>query len=147
MFERLLSLFQSPSSQPEQLPEADAQIALGTLLVRVAMSDRLYLFEEVEQIDRVLAHAFDLKPLEAAKLRATCENFHRELPDSVDLAEVIHRSVDYTHRSDAMSGLWAVARADGLTDEREVALIELVKTQLGVTREDSEAARVAHIVP
>ena len=147
MLERLFHLFQSPPKASAPLPKPDAQLALGTLLVRVAMADKAYLFEEVEQIDRVLAHAFGLKPLDAAKLRGTCETLNARLPSDINLAEVVHANVDYAHRIEAVSCLWAVARADGTADDREEALIEVIESHLGVDRTDSEAARTATVLP
>ena len=43
----------------------------------MALANREYVVSEVAQIDRILAATFDLKPLEAAKLRATCEALER----------------------------------------------------------------------
>ncbi|MEM9639364.1 MAG: TerB family tellurite resistance protein, partial [Pseudomonadota bacterium] len=74
MFERL---FPRRKPDPKPLPQPNAQLALGALLVRVAMADRNYQASEVGQIDRILAATFDLKQLEAAKLRATCEALER----------------------------------------------------------------------
>ena len=54
MFGDLLRQLLAPA--PHRLPEPDARLALAALLVRVARSDGLYAAEEVERIDRVLAH-------------------------------------------------------------------------------------------
>ncbi len=53
--------------EPARLPEPDARLALAALLVRVARTDGLYAAEEVERIDRVLAHRHGLDPFEAAR--------------------------------------------------------------------------------
>ena len=143
MFERLMARLHRDTPPKEPLATPDARMALGILLVRLAMVDRAYLFEEVEEIDRVLARAFDLRALEAAKMRARCEDTARRLPKDVDLAQIVHDSVDYAHRLDAVAALWSVALSDHMTDDREAEMIHLIETRLGVSRADSDAARRA----
>lgn len=147
MFERLKTFFHRPAPAQRPLPELDAAHALGALLVKVAMADRAYLFEEIKQIDRILAEAFDLKPLAAAKMRADCERLAFESPGIEEMAERIREGVDYAHRRAAAEALWKVARADGVGDELETALVELIEARLGLKRSDSQAAQAAAAIP
>ncbi|KUF11218.1 TerB family tellurite resistance protein [Pseudoponticoccus marisrubri] len=147
MLERLTAFFHRKTPTETPLPEPDARLALGTLLVRVAMADKAYLFEEIEQIDRILAAAYDLNPIEAAKMRATCEKLATKVTDDQKLAALVRESVEYDHRREKVQALWRVSLADGVTDDREAALVELVEEVLGVERRDSEAARAAAVIP
>ena len=147
MLERLTQLFHRKTPEPAPLPEPDARLALGTLLVRVAMADHAYLFEEVEQIDRILTEAYDLSPLEAAKMRATCEKLAFAMEDDSEMAALVRDSVSYEHRLEKVEALWKVVMADGITDDRETALVDLVEEVLGVARPDSEAARASAVIP
>ncbi|MBN9889425.1 TerB family tellurite resistance protein [Salipiger abyssi] len=147
MFERLKAFFHRPAPAPRPLPEMDAAHALGALLVKVAVADRAYLFEEIEQIDRILAEAFDLKPLAAARMRAECERLAFETPGIEEMAERIRDGVDYAHRRAAAEALWKVARADGIGDDVEAALVTLIEERLGLDRADSEAAQAAATIP
>ncbi|MGR3376834.1 tellurite resistance TerB family protein [Salipiger abyssi] len=147
MFERLKAFFHKSAPAPRPLPEMDAAHAMGALLVKVAMADNAYLFEEVEQIDRILAEGFGLKPLAAAKMRAECERLAFESPGIEDMAERIREGVDYAHRRAAAEALWKVARADGIGDEVETALVTLIEERLGLNRADSEAAQAAAAIP
>lgn len=147
MFERLTDLFRSKTPPQAPLPEMDAKYALGTLLVRVAQVDRAYLFEEIEQIDRILAAWNGLNPVEAAKMRAMCERLSEAAGDSESLADLIRDHVDYAHRLEAAQALWKVALADGITDDRENALVDLIETHLGVEATDSEEARASAVIP
>ncbi|MFP4327174.1 MAG: TerB family tellurite resistance protein [Paracoccaceae bacterium] len=142
MFRRILDLFH-PQAQPEPLPEPDARLALGALLVRVAKSDHAYLFEEISRIDRILAARFGLNPVEAAKLRATCEKLEHEAPETERFAQVIRDSVEYPERLGVVGALWEVMMADGRADPEEEAAIRAVETALGVSEYDSRAARAA----
>ncbi len=147
MLERLTALFQRKTPAETPLPAPDARLALGTLLVRVAMADKAYLFEEIEQIDRILGEAYGLNPVEAAKMRATCEKLAFAMDDDREMAELVRASVEYDHRREKVDALWKVVLADGITDDREAALVDLVEDVLGVSRADSEAARAAAVIP
>ncbi|MGP6086560.1 TerB family tellurite resistance protein [Antarctobacter jejuensis] len=147
MFERLKAFFHHGPKQPEPLPEPDAKLALGTLLVRVARADNTYLFEEISQIDRILVKAFDLNPVEAAKMRATCEKLANTITDNAKMAALIRDNVDYAHRIETVQAMWQVVWADGITDAREAAMVALIEEWLGVEAHDNEAARAAAVIP
>ncbi len=147
MFERLKAFFHGGSRAPAPLPEPDAKLALGTLLVRVAQADNMYLFEEISQIDRILSAVNGINAVEAAKMRATCERLARSIKDDSRMALLIRENVDYAHRVEAVQALWQVAEADGITDDREADLVHLVEEVLGITTEDNDAARAAAVIP
>ena len=140
MFERL---FPRRKVDRKPLPQPNAQLALGALLVRVAMADRDYNASEVGQIDRVLAATFKLKPLEAAKLRATCEALELHAPGTPEFAAILRDEVDYADRKALADAMWAVALADGDRAEREEITLMAIETALGLSDADIAAARSA----
>jgi uncharacterized tellurite resistance protein B-like protein len=137
MFDRILSLFQTEASVTK-LPEADAQHAMGALLVRAAKIDKAYLFEEIEQIDDVLAHRYDLNPVQAAKLRAECEKLEESMPDTTALSTILHDAISLEEREATVAALWAVVFADGVEAEAEDVLLRQVEAILGVSPEVSK---------
>lgn len=139
MFGDLLRQLLAPA--PQRLPEPDARLALAALLVRVARSDGLYAAEEVERIDRVLAHRHGLDPFAAAKLRSEAEDLEREAPDTVRFTRALKDAVALEDRADLMTALWSVALADGLREAHEDRLMRLVANLLGLTDVDSALAR------
>ncbi|WP_417742006.1 TerB family tellurite resistance protein [Salipiger sp.] len=147
MFERLKSFFHHRAAPAKPLHELDAAHAMGALLVKVAMADHTYLFEEVEQIDRILAEAYNLKPLQAAKMRAECERLAFEMPGIEAMAARIRDGVDYEHRRAAVAAMWKLAEIDGISDADETALVELIEDHLGLERADSEEARANAALP
>jgi uncharacterized tellurite resistance protein B-like protein len=132
MFERILSLFHVEKAKPA-LPEVDARHALGALMVRAAKVDRAYLFEEVEEIDHVLAHMYDLNKVEAAKMRARCENLERAMPDTDTLARVLHDAIPLAEREAAVKSLWAVVLADGSEQPEEGEFLHQIEKTLGIS--------------
>ena len=64
-----------------------------------------------------------------------------------DLVRIVREGVDYGHRRGKVAALWRVVLADGITDEREAALVDFIETRLGVETADSEAARAAAAIP
>lgn len=138
MFERL---FSRGSPDPKPLPQPNAQLALGALLVRIALADRTYRASEVGQIDRILANTFDLKPLAAAKLRATCEALERHAPGTPEFAQILREEVAYEDRKALADAMWSVALADGQHDEDEEIQLLAIETALGLSDADIAAAR------
>ncbi|MGC3939356.1 TerB family tellurite resistance protein [Roseobacter sp. EG26] len=138
MFERL---FPRRKPDPKPLPQPNAQLALGALLVRVALADKNYQASEVGQIDKILAATFDLKPLEAAKLRATCEALERHAPGTPEFAQILRDEVAYSDRRALADAMWSVALADGERDEGEELQLLAIETALGLTDADIVAAR------
>ena len=126
---------------PYRLPEPEARLALAALLVRVARSDGLYAAEEVERIDRVLAHRHGLDPFAAARLRSEAEEVEREAPDTVRFTRALKEAVALEDRSELLSALWSVALADGLREAHEDRLLRLVANLLGLTDVEAALAR------
>ena len=140
MFERL---FPRRAPEPAPLPQPNPQLALGALLVRVAFADEKYRATEIGQIDRILAQTFDLKPIEAAKLRAICEKLERDAPGTPEFAAILREEVDYADRKAMGEAMWAVALADGHRHEQEEIQLTAIETALGLTELDIQAARDA----
>lgn len=134
MFERL---FPKRSRQKQPLPNPTPQLALGALLVRIAMADRNYVAAEVGAIDRILARTFSLKPLEAAKLRATCEALERHAPGTPEFARILREAVPYAERLGLALSMWTVLLADGDHDAIEEDILHQIEAALEITPEDS----------
>ena len=134
MFERL---FPKRHKEKPKLPEPTPQLALGALLVRIALSDRHYRATEVGAIDKILAQTFTLKPIEAAKLRATCEALERDAPGTPEFAQILTESVPYDDRLNLALSMWQVILADGEHAEIEEATLHQIEAAIGITPEDS----------
>ncbi|WP_417524494.1 TerB family tellurite resistance protein [Marinovum sp.] len=143
IIDRLTRYFSGDKPRDQPLPELDAAHALGALLVRVAKADHAYLFEELEQIDRILAHRNGLNPVAAAKMRAECERLEAAVPETPDFVAKLQEAVDYEDRRKIAEALWAVVISDGVREEHEVALVEVIEDMLGVSEDHSQEARAA----
>ncbi|MDW4499626.1 TerB family tellurite resistance protein [Sulfitobacter sp. D35] len=137
----LSRLFPRRAPDPEPLPQPNAQLALGALLVRVALADRQYRAAEIGQIDKILARTFDLKPLEAAKLRASCEALERHAPGTPEFAEILREEVPYEDRKALADAMWSVALVDGERDASEEIQLIAIETALGLSDTDIAVAR------
>ena len=138
MFERL---FPRRAPAPKPLPQPNAQLALGALLVRVAIADNTYRASEIGQIDRILAKTFGIGPIEAAKLRATCEKLQHDAPDTSEFARILREEVAYADRLALGRAMWSVALADGHRHENEEIQLLAIETALGLTDTDIEDLR------
>jgi uncharacterized tellurite resistance protein B-like protein len=127
--------------EPQRLPEPDARRALAALLVRIARADGHYSSEEVGRIDRILATRYGTSPFEAAGLRREAEGIEAEAPDTVRFTHALKEAVAYEDRAQLIESLWEVVVADGVRDPEENALLRTVAPLLGVTDQDSAAAR------
>ena len=133
MIDRLLSFFQNPEAHETPLPEADARHALGALMVRAAKADHIYLFEEVQQIDKVLAERYDLNPVDVAKMRAACERLEAQMPETTELADILKTAISEGEKEATVAALWKVVFADGVEHENEDELLHQVEAVLGVS--------------
>ena len=140
MLQDLLRRLTAPA--PETLPETDARIALGALLVRLARTDGDYAASEIEQIDQVLMRRYGLTAAEAAELRAQCEALEAEAPDTVRFTRAIKDAVDYDNRVNVIAAMWAVVLADGVRDDEEDSMMRMTASLLGVSDQDSHRARL-----
>ncbi|WP_372571017.1 tellurite resistance TerB family protein [Ruegeria jejuensis] len=128
-------------TEPAPLPDPDAELALGALLVRVAQSDRDYQVEEISLIDRILARLYQHNAIEAAKVRATCEKLHAAAPDTDTFGKLIRETTGLTERLAAIEALWEVVLADGEQKEGELKIVEEARIAMGLSYNDSQAAR------
>ncbi len=77
MFADLIRRLTAPA--PDHLPDTDARLALGALLVRLARADGDYAAVEIARIDAILAKRYGLT--DPAPLRAQCEVLESEAPE------------------------------------------------------------------
>ena len=140
MLSKLFQAFRAQNPEPG-LPDPDAELALGALLVRVAQSDRDYQVEEISLIDRILARQFQHSPIEAAKIRATCEKLQAAAPETDTFASLIRTTTGIEMRLTALDALWEVVLADGRQQENELRIVEEARLALGLSRAQADAAR------
>ena len=142
MFERL---FPRRARTKPALPQPNAQLALGALLVRVAFADRSYAASEIAAIARILARTFEIGPIAAAKLRATCEALERDAPGTPEFARILHDEVDYEARKALAVAMWQVLLADGEHADIEEDVLHELEAALGITEADSQAIKQAAV--
>ena len=140
MLTRIMHLLKGGHA-PDPLPEPDAKLALGALMVRVAKSDAVYRVEEISRIDRLLAQMNGLGPVDAAKMRALCEKIEAEAPATKKFALLIRETVSVEARIEAHEALWQVMLADGVRREEELAVVNQVRDALGLTEAQCDRAR------
>lgn len=139
MLKKLFQAFRPP--QQTTLPDPDAELALGALMVRVAQADRDYKLEEISLIDKILARLYQHNAIEAAKVRATCEKLHAAAPETDTFGKLIRETTDLKERLAALDALWEVVLADGNSDEGEMKIVEEARIAMGLSFKDSQIAR------
>lgn len=140
MFGDFLRRLTAPA--PEPLSDPDARLALGALLVRLARSDGNYAADEIAQIDRALAKRYALTPDAATALRIDCEILESEAPDTVRFTRAIKDAVDYDQRVSVVEAMWSVVMIDGVREDEEDSVMRMTASLLGVSDQDSHAARL-----
>lgn len=139
MFDRLLKSLFAP--EPQELPDADARLALTALLVRIARSDHDYARVEIDAIEEIIAARYGLGQTETTALRHEAEALEAEAPDTVRFTQAIKLAVPYEDRLRVIENAWVVVLADGARAGEEAALMRLVANLLGVNDRDSNIAR------
>ena len=130
------------ADEPEKLPDPDARVALAALLVRIARSDGDYADVEIVQIDQSLMKRYNMGPVQAALLRAQAEVLEAEAPDTVRFTRAIKDAVAYEDRVAVIEAMWRVVMADGVREDEEDSMMRMTASLLGVTDQDSHAARL-----
>ena len=141
MFADFLKGLMAP--EPAPLPDTDARLALGALLVRLARADGDYDAVEIQRIDHILSKRYGLTAADAAALRADCETLESEAPDTVRFTRAIKDAVAYEDRRAVISAMWEIVLADDDRSDEENSIMRMVAPLLGVTDQDSNAARLA----
>jgi uncharacterized tellurite resistance protein B-like protein len=140
MFADLISRLTQP--EPAQLPDTDARLALTALLVRIARSDGRYDAGERARILSIVESRYRLSRVEAEALRADAEALEGEAPDTVRVTRAIKDAIPLEERIGVIEAMWAVVLDDGRRHGEEDALMRLVASLLGITDQDSNAARL-----
>jgi len=140
MFADFLTRLVRPDPAP--LTEMDAQLALTALLVRVAKSDGVYATSERDTIRQIVETRYELNGPATADLLGRAEQLEAEAPDTVRFTRAIKDSVAYEDRLGVIEALWSVVMVDGARDPEEDALLRLASSLLGITDQDSNAARL-----
>ena len=141
MFERILARLRAPAADFTAMPEADARHALGALLVRVAKADGAYLFQEIEEIDHLLADIYGLNAVQAARMRAECEKLEHAMPDTSKLAHILSCDVTSAERDTLVRALWQVADSDGQRHDTEQEVVAIATETFGMSPEAAAALR------
>jgi len=113
----------------------------------VAKSDEHYAVEEIVEIDKILARRDNLNPVEAAKLRATCEKIEASGPKTREFTDLVQAAVNYEERRALCDALWAVGLADRKLKPEERALLDRVTQAFGVATDDLTNATAENTAP
>src|SRR5690606_40635687 len=98
MFRNLLTRLFADSTDQTRLNGQDAEVAVASLLVRLARADDHYGVVEQQRIDQVLARRRGLTRIEAAEKRAAAEMIEAEAPDTVRFTRTIKERVELQDR-------------------------------------------------
>jgi len=146
MFAALFSRLTGPAT-PD--PVLDAQFAIAALLVRIAKADADYAFEEIAEIDRIVARTWNLNPVDAMKLRAQAERIEAgateaEKPDTAELTRLVQDHTPYDQRRALYDALWDVSLADRRLHDNEGRFLDDITTALGIAPAEKAAAVARH---
>lgn len=136
MFRALISRL-TAAAPPD--PELDAQFAIAALLVRVAKADAKYAYEEIAEIDRIIASTWGLDPVAAMKLRAQAERIEAGAPETAELTQLVQDHTPYAQRAGLYAAMWDVSLADRMLHEEERSFLDGVADALGILAEDQAA--------
>ncbi|MCK0142332.1 TerB family tellurite resistance protein [Aliiroseovarius sp. F20344] len=114
----------------------DAQRTMGVLLVRLARADADYALAEIARIDRLFTRHYGLKPIDAAKLRAECEQHEIDAGSTEGLAKLVQGTMPLEQRVKVITALWQVSLADGVLRDEEADLVTRVADATGVPRSE-----------
>lgn len=140
MLSTILNLLKGHPSDP--LPDEDARLALGALAVRVLNSADTTHAIVIPRTEAFLARMNGLGPVDAAKMRATCEKIEAEAPSTRKFAPLVRETVNVETRIEALEALWHVLLADGTPpNERDTGIAVQFREALGLNKAHCESAK------
>ncbi|MCC7325779.1 MAG: TerB family tellurite resistance protein [Burkholderiales bacterium] len=144
MFDRLLALLKtSPTPMPDTVgaPFQRREIAVVTLLVEMAQSDRTLATGELVTVERIVRERFGLDAATAGRLIAAARaELDAALEDWV-FANAVREGFDARERLEIVELLWEVVYADGKLARLEESLMRRVANEIGIGEVEREAAR------
>lgn len=143
MFNALFSRLKAhPKDKP--LPALDLRRAVAALMVRLAKSDAHYAFEEIAEIDSILARMQGLNPVEAAQLRAEAERIDAAAPGTEAFIAEVQAHIPYTDRVSLYDALWDVGLADHALRPQEEAFLAEMARAMGIEEGDVTDVATRH---
>ena len=144
MFDRLLAILNAPPASPPDTVGAPFQrreIAVVTLLVELAQSDRTLATGELATVERIVRERFGLDAATAGRLIAAARvELDAALEDWV-FANAVREGFDARERLEIVELLWEVVYADGKLARLEESLMRRVANEIGIGETEREAAR------
>jgi uncharacterized tellurite resistance protein B-like protein len=135
MFDGLKALLarvgQSLESAPDGLSQDEERIAAAALLVHVAAADGRILTEERQRMRLLLATHFQLADDVVEALLLIADARDREAGDISEFTELLRRRLDPAARTQLVTMLMDVAKADGKLHEFEDNLVWRIAGLIG----------------
>lgn len=121
--------------------EQQVQIAVSALMLEVCHADGKLSLDERDYLKGLAQRRFDITPEEAEQLIRLAEH-ERGMPGQVDrIAAMIADHFPLERKWLLLDGLWALVIVDGEASPEEVRFMERLTHLIGVSPEDSAAAR------
>ena len=131
----------SPASDTVGAPFPRRQLAVAALLIELAQIDRAIRPVEWKTIERVLRQRFGVDADTASRMIAAARiELDAALEDWI-FANAVREAFDERERIGIVEQLWDVVYADGVPAGLEASLMRRLCDELGIGKEDREAAR------
>jgi uncharacterized tellurite resistance protein B-like protein len=146
MLDKILSLLQDGPKAPPAATVASGdvkQVAAAALMVEAARLDRDFDEGERATITRVVKEQFGLTDDAASDLVDVAEKRQKANYSDMAFINIVANSFDDGEKKDLLKMLWAVALSDGSLHKFEEHLVNHVATQLGLSADDTAAAKEA----
>ncbi len=141
MFDRGSS---SSPTRNVQTTQGDFIVSLLVLVAAVMKADGKVLKSELEFVKQYFAKSFGASQYKSI-IHLLGDLLKQEIPVE-EVCSQIKRNMDYSSRLQFMHLLFGISKADGFTDEKELALITQIGNYLGISSFDFESIKSMFIV-
>lgn len=121
--------------------ERELRIAAAALLIEAATMDGEVDPVEMDRIATLIETHFDISKTEVSEIVSEGEARVEDAVDIYSFLKVIIERFDHDERIELIEMLWDVAYADGALHDHEANLIRRTSSMLGLTDQESGAAR------
>ena len=148
MLQRILDVLRAgapggqPPEDPSANPEYDQVLAVGALLVEMALIDGEFSPEERQRITSIMRSQYGIEERDIERVMEEAERAARQATSYWELTSVVNANYSPEEKLAIVELLWSIIYADGTVEKHEDYLVKKLARLLNVSHAEMIAAKL-----